>query len=207
MRLRTAWSLALVGIALPVTWSLRTRHGGHVDVFDPPVRHVEAEPLCPWREPDVDQQRFFPDATSRIAEKRILSAYRVELTARLGRPPEPEENALLRYRILAGSNSVGFVLTRRAKGEHGAIEVVLAVDVRGGVVATALQRLREPDTVARELEHQVWLGRFRGRTHDRGWETDDLRCLPEEARISAGAIREAVRSLLILQATAEGAVG
>lgn len=196
----------MAGVGLLLAWTLLPRRGDPVEVFDPPVPQMEAAPLCPWREPDADQPRFFPGTTSRIAERRILSAHRVELTARLGRRPEPEENVLLRYRILAGSDLAGFVLTRRAKGEHGAIEVVLALDACGEVKGIALQRLREPDAIARALENQAWLGRFRGRTHDRGWETEDLQDLPGEARPSAGAIREAVRSLLLLQAAAEGQV-
>lgn len=204
MRPRLAWGLLFAGLALLGAWSLQTQLGGRVEVFDPPVRPIEAAPLCPWRAPEVDQARYFPDATSHVAETRVLSAHRVELKARLGRQPEPEENALLRYQMLAGSDRVGFVLTRRAKGEHGAIEVVLALDAESRVKGVGLQRLREPDAHARALADPAWLDRFRGRTHDRGWETDDVASLPEEARASGRAIREAVRSLLVLQAAAEG---
>jgi hypothetical protein len=204
MGLRAVRVATIVGIVALSAWILPTQFGSHVEVFDPPIQHIEAAPLCPWREPETDRQEFFPNATSHLAETRILSAFRVELQAQLGRQPEPEENSLLRYRILEGTHPMGWVLTRRAKGEHGAIEVVVALNTLGDVQGIALQRMREPDRIAKQLTDSAWLNRFRGRTYTQGWNTNDLDGIIPEARISAAAIREAVRSLLILQAAAEG---
>lgn len=195
---------ALAGIAALTLWWVRVPLHDPVEVFDPPIRHLDAAPLCPWREPEADRLRFFPGSTGHAAETSILSGQRVEIEKQLGRRPAPDENALLRHRVLAGTQVVGFVLTRRVKGEHGAIELVVALDPGGRIEGVTIQRWREPPAVTTELAQPTWLGRFRGRTADRGWDAEDLdlQALPSEARASAAAIREGIRSLLVLQAAA-----
>jgi hypothetical protein len=202
MKQRLILGCLLGAVGWLALWTLRSRFDEPVAVFEPPVRQIESAPLCPWRAPETDLPAFFPAATAHTAETRILSGQRVELAKRLGRPPQPEENALSRHRIFAGTNTIGFVLTRRAKGENGAIEVAVAVNSGGEIERVSLQRLREPEPVAKILRDQAWLSLFRGRTDSRGWESDDLCQLPEEARASARAVREAVRSVLVLEALA-----
>ena len=120
-------------------------------LFDPQVRPPESGPLCPWREPASDLIQFFPNASHYEVETRILSGLRVELTERLGRAPTGDDNALHVWRIHQGKTTVGSVVIRRVKGEYGAIELVLAVDLEGRVIALRLQRLREPEAIARAL--------------------------------------------------------
>ena len=198
------WGTCAAAVILAVVWQVQTRMREPAVLFDPPVRPIESAPLCPWREPEMDLRTFFPEGASYITETRVLSGLRVELAKHLGRPPEPEENALTLHRIFAGSERIGFVLTRRVKGEHGAIELVMALNPNGEVLGVRLQRLREPEAIANQVQQGAWLARFRGRTHDRGWDSDDTGSLPEEARASASAIREGVRSLLVLHAATEG---
>lgn len=201
---RTLLRGAGVAVAVLAAWAAYSRLQDRETLFEPPVRHLEAAPLCPWREPEVDRQRFFPTATSHASETRILSAFRVELKQHLGRLPEPEENAILRHRVLMGTECIGYISARRVKGEHGAIELVLALNPRGEVEGVSIQRLREPESIAAAIQDRKWLHRFRGRTHAVGWEERDLEELPAEARASGSAVREGVRSLLILHAAAEG---
>jgi hypothetical protein len=201
---RLVLGVSLGGVAVLSAWLLQDRFAETPTVFDPPLRHVEAAPLCPWREPERDQRTFFPSATRHTSETRILSAQRVELQQHLGRIPEPEENAMLRHRVFAGTECVGFISTRRVKGEHGAIELVVAVNLHGEVAGVSIQRLREPEAIANALQNRDWLHQFHRRTHEHGWDAKDLDALPKEARISGGAVREGVRSLLILHAAAEG---
>lgn len=198
------WGTCAAAVILAVVWRVQNRKHEPAVFFDPPVRSIESAPLCPWREPEMDLRTFFPEGVSHITETRVLSGLRVELAKHLGRPPEPEESALTLHRVFAGAEKIGFVLTRRVKGEHGAIELVLALNTKGEVLGVRLQRLREPEAIASQVEQTAWLARFRGRTHDRGWDSDDVGTLPEEARASAQAIREGVRSLLVLQAATEG---
>lgn len=191
----------VLAIVLAVLWLERRRE--QPTLFEPYVRDIEPAPVCPWREPEGDLQRFFPGGATYSSETRILSGVRVELAKQLGRLPEAEENSITLYRVFAGSNRVGTVLTRRVKGEHGGIELVLALNGSHEVDGVRLQRIREPEAISKCLHDPGWLGQFRGRSHHRGWDSDDVRGLPKEAHISARAIREGIRSLLILLAAAE----
>lgn len=193
--------VTIVGVAALLQWQKHLRE--QPALYEPAVKRVEAAPLCPWREPEEGLRHFFPDGTHYVAQKLILSGLRLELTERLGRAPEPEENTLTLHRIFREAEEIGCVLTRRVKGEHGAIELVLATSRDGEVRGLRLQRMREPESVAKELQNAAWLDLFRGRKHDRGWDLDDLTYVPEEARASAHAVREGVRSLLVLQAVGE----
>src|SRR6185503_11475850 len=99
------------------------------------------------------------------------------------------ENLLPVYRIYGETGAVGAVLTRRVKGTHGAIEVVIATDLRDQVCGLRLQRLREPEGVARALENPEWLRSFHGKTAGSGWDLGrDIPEVPPEARASAAAI-------------------
>jgi hypothetical protein len=177
--------------------------------YPPKSSRVETAPLCPWREPDRDLREFFADSLSEEGvryetETRILSGRRVELAERLGRIPSGEENVLSVHRVLAQQRPVGFVLTRRVKGEYGAIEIVLATHPTGEVRGLRLQRLREPDSIAAMLEQREWLGAFRGKTAASPLQLGgDIPAVPPPAGISAAAIVDGVRTLLILFETSE----
>lgn len=179
--------------------------GGSDVPFEPPLRSVEPAPLCPWREPEADLRRVFPEANRRTTETRILSGLRVEVSKQLGRPLDPEEMVITLHRAYQGAQPLGAVLVRRVKAQHGAIEIALAVTEQGRVHNVWLQRLREPATIAAALQDGEWLSTFQNRTHEQGWQNDDLQNLPDEAKISAQAIREGIRSLLILRAASEAA--
>ena len=171
-------------------------------VFNPQTRPPPAAPLCPWREPAGDLKLFFPDATRQELEIRILSGQRMELAAQLGRTPTGDENALHVYHVYAGSAPLGVVLTRRVKGAYGAIELVLAVDPDERVRGLRLQRLREPEPAAQALQNPDWLRSFAGKRATDPWKLGhDVPEATPDARSSAEAIVEGVRSLLILLAT------
>jgi hypothetical protein len=92
------------------------------------------------------------------------------------------------------------------KGEHGGIEVVTAVDVDGVIRGIAIQSQREPEPIAREITAANWLGAFAGRDAKSSFRLgQDLPDVAVPARVSAQAIAEGVRSLLVLLAVAEGA--
>jgi len=165
---------------------------------------AEAAPMCPWREPHADLRRFFPGANGYRTETRILSGERVELQRRLGRPPTGEEHTLYLHRVYAGREPQGTVLTRRLRGDYGAIELVLAVDAGGRIRDLRLQRLREPETVAAALRSERFRGALLGRTGGSDWGLEPVIAqLPPEARPSATAIAEAARTQLILLQVAE----
>jgi hypothetical protein len=172
--------------------------------FEPKTKPPQAAPLCPWRDPESDLKKFFPSATRCEPETRILSGRRLELAERLGRVPTGDENALHVYRCYEEQTPLGAVLTCRVKGGYGAIELVLAVGANGQVRGLCLQRLREPESIAVALQNSDWLRAFDGRGTDSSWQLG--RDVPEvrpEARLSAEAIVDGVRSLLVLLATAD----
>ena len=161
----------------------------------------QSQPLCPWREPDDDLKQFFPGTTRYERETRILSGRRVELAEQLGRIPTGDENALHVYCIYHEQTPLGVVLTRRVKGEYGAIELVLAVNADAAVRGLRLQRLREPAPIAAALQNPDWLHSFAGRRAADSWKLgQDVPEVAADAQSSAGAVVEGVRSLLILLA-------
>jgi hypothetical protein len=61
--------------------------------------------------------------------------------------------------------------------------------------------LREPSTNATALQDSRWLHSFNGKRAEDAWQFEgEISRLPAEARISAAAIADGVRSLLILLA-------
>jgi hypothetical protein len=167
------------------------------------ARPPEAAPLCPWRAPQADLQQLFPTATRYETETRILSGQRLELARRLGRTPTGDENALHLYPVYREQTALGSVVTRRVKGAYGAIELVLAADTGHRVCGLLLQRLREPEPIARALQDPNWLHSFHGEGADAAWQLGgDIPDVPPEARASARAVVEGARSALILLDTA-----
>jgi hypothetical protein len=165
---------------------------------------VDSAPICPWREPQRDLRQFFPGATGIHEETRILSHLRVALIHELGRPLTAEEMLLRPFRIMKGGERLGTVLVRRVKGEFGAIELVLAVTPEGRVRGLRLQRQREPEAVAAALTSPEWRGAFREKRADSPLRVGkDLPAVNREATVSAQAVAEGVRSLLILLRAAE----
>lgn len=185
-----------------VAWRFNGSSSSPEIAIAPKSQPPPAAPLCPWREPENDLKQFFPNATRYERETRILSGQRLELAEQLGRIPTGDENALHVYRVYDGQTPLGVVLTRRVKGAYGAIELVLAVNADGTVRGLRLQRLREPAPIADALQNPDWLHSFAGKRAADSWKLgQDIPEVAADARASAGAVVEGVRSLLILLAT------
>jgi hypothetical protein len=196
-------ALGLVLLGSYAVWRTYDRSPPEV-ITDPKSIPPEAAPMCPWREPESDLKAFFPTATSFEPETRILSGLRSELAQRLGRQPTGDENALRLNRIYQGTCPIGAILTRRVKGQYGAIELVLAADSDGKVRGVRLQRLREPEPIAAVLLNTNWLGSFTGKTAADPWLIGrDVLDVPSPSRESAQAVLEGVHSLLILSEASE----
>jgi hypothetical protein len=166
---------------------------------------VETAPLCPWRSPETDIAEFFPGASEHKSETRILSGVRPQLAQELGRLPRAEENALQVHRISGESKTVrGYIVTARARGEHGAIELVMALNEDGTIRGIHCQRMREPQSVARILREDGWLGAFAAKDAGHKFQVgEDLPDVNAEAKESARNIADCVRSVLILFRTSE----
>lgn len=185
-------------IAVPLVRSLVHEE----PLFRPRISAIEVAPMCPWRDPAVDLERWFAGATNYVAETRILSGKRPELTRALRRPPTPEENAVKFFRVRTSAGSPGFVFTRRVKGERGGIELVTALDHEGAVRGVSIQSHRENAATAQILSK--WLEGFIGKTATNDCQVGvDLPPVPETARRSANAIADGIHSVLVLHDIAD----
>ena len=166
----------------------------------PARRLLEAAPMCPWRQPVADMAAFFPGATNYRTETLILTSHFREFKTLLGRLPTPDENPLYVHRVFANSRQIGSVVTRRVKGEYGAMEIVLAIK-DGEVTGLRIQRMREPAHIARALG-AAWLQSFVGKTMNSDWNIGVH--IPALAQTSARAIVEGARNSLILHEVGKG---
>ena len=197
------WGGTMALVLAVAAWRISESSRAPEIPFETENRPPSLAPLCPWREPDNDLKLFFPDATRYELETRLLSGRRLELAERLGRIPTGDENALRVHPVYRGQTPLGMVLTRRVKGEFGAIELVLAIGTNQQVCGLRLQRLREPAASSAALQDSQWLRSFVGKRADSSWQPErEVPDLPAEARVSARAIVDGVRSVLILLATA-----
>ncbi len=160
---------------------------------------VTAAPApCPWRDPQGDLRVFFPTADRYQTRMVSLSGSRLPILKRLGPAVSLASNSLSVFPLFHGTAPRGAVLIQRAAGEYGVIEVVVGVDTVGRVQGVRLQRLREPDRIARALTDPPWLRSFRGKTAADPWRLGgDVPDRPAPARASARIIVGTVRSLLI----------
>lgn len=163
----------------------------------PSVARIEAPPVCPWRDPEGDLRRFYPGAAGYRHERLSLAAHLIHISEQLGRRAAAAEASLDRYQVEPGGR--GRVLVRRLRGEHGAIEIVVAVDSAGKVLGARVQRDREPPAVARFLDSAAWSARFQGRSGaDCPSPAMAVREAPAEAYASATAVADGIRTLLVL---------
>lgn len=172
---------------------------------DFPARNARDEEagLCPWRNPDADRKHFFAAATYTREETLILTRQRSLIARQLGRQPTGQENALQVHRCLwrdaAGEHLAGTILTRCVSGESGLIELVLAVDKLGIVRGARIQRLREPNGVARELQSSQFMNAFCGKSFASNWKADrDFAAVSAPSQFSAAALVDSARTALIL---------
>jgi len=162
----------------------------------------ENSPVCPWRDPQRDLTRLFPAATTYTTETRILSRLMATLDKQLRRPMTVDENPLRIHRAGDGIQTIGSVLVKRVKGEHGGVELVTGIDVQGRVCGVIIQSHREPGPVALIITN--WLPSFVGKTAKAPLLAgDDLPQVAPEARRTADAIAEGVRTHLIVLSFAD----
>ena len=165
---------------------------------------IERTPVCPWREPPRDLLALFPPATNYAAETRILSGMMVPIRKRLGRGMTVDENPLRVFRVTHDGRLLGSVLVCRVKGEHGGIELVIGVDPQSTVRGLIIQSHREPEAVAQIITNSSFLAAFAGKNSSSPLRPgEDLPDVPPQARASAQAVADGVRSQLIVLSFAE----
>lgn len=192
-------------LASAFIWSWVSRNSEEDQVYEPALRAIDPDPPCPWRDPEGDLRTFFPGATRHQRVTKVLSDQRLLLQEQLGHPADSQDLSFAAEQVFREDELLGMLVTRRVKGEHGAIEFVLAIDSSQKVRALRFQRLREPKPVADALQDPAWLSRFAGRTSSSTWQMgSDIPNLPPDARRSAEAVLAGVRSSLVLLAVSQG---
>ncbi len=201
MRRAFVLGLLLVLVALAGLVSRYNQSAQQEPVFELANKTPELAPMCPWRNPEGDLPRLFPEATRFEREIRVLSGARIELAQRLGRMPTADENALQVYRTFRAGEPAGELVTRRVKGSFGAIELVIAADEKRQFKSLIIQRLREPPAASKALLATDWGQWLGGKGAESSWDCENLEAsLPAEAHASANAIVEGARSSMILLA-------
>lgn len=141
--------------------------------------------MIPWRDPAKDIQKIFPGAPipdTGNPSVVALSRHRLALIKKLGKL---DHNALYVHKI----TNKGVVVLRRAKGENGAIEVVVFVTQAKIIAGIAIQRHREPNNIAVKLGAPSFLNAFNGLTAESTFPT-----FPEK---SLQAVSDVIRALLV----------
>lgn len=171
---------------------LVSRNGSEPVPFEPKIHWREPAPVCPWRDPPGDTKKWFPNGTGYKEETCVLSHLRPELERAFQKPPEPSDLSPTVFRILSeGGVTVGTVMTRRVKGEYGAIEIAVPFDLQGTIIGIKVQRHREPEKIGKELldlktQHQLILSN----TSPTSWG--------EDLKVSAEAIQTGLKHLHVL---------
>jgi len=173
------------------------------------TRDQEAAGLCPWRNQQADMQQFFPTADRAVEWNIVVSGQAQVVAKRLGRTPTGDEHALRAFVVIKGTKPMGYVITRRVRGEYGLIELLLIVEAGSDAVKYArIQRLREPGPIAQALQSEVWLKQFVGLTQDSDWgSVAHSPLLGTAAATSGTAVVEAARTAMILFSTGRRAAG
>jgi hypothetical protein len=141
--------------------------------------------MIPWRDPAKDIQKVFPGAPIPDAGNPTviaLSGHRLALIKKLGKL---DSNALFVHVI----KDKGVALLRRAKGQSGAIEVVVFVSQSKMIAGIAIQRHREPNNIATRLGAPSFVNAFKGLTAESTFPT-----FPDK---SLQAVSDVIRALLV----------
>jgi hypothetical protein len=189
---------AVVGVigcaAVAYTW--RTSRESHT-VFEPVIPRIESGIQCPWRDAETDLTNWFAGATRFVVQDVVLSGKRLQLQERLGRPVRPEEMALHCYPVLSNEVQIGAVLTRRLKGEHGAIELALALGPDRRIQHFKVQRIREPTEVVVGLSNCDLEGQLQNKSFEDEIVFNCARLSPG-AKVLSDNLANEVKALLIL---------
>jgi hypothetical protein len=185
--------LAVLFVAIAL--ALLRFHSGPIEtVFEPTIRQVDPQSPCAWNNAETDLTNWFSGATGYVVQDLVLSGKRISLQEQIGRPLRPEEMLLHCYLVQSNQADIGTVLTRRFKGEHGAIEFALALDNTGRIRHFKTQRIREPAEVIDGLA-QLNLETRLQRGDSLVSQSDKI---PPPARELAGRIESEIKTLLVL---------
>lgn len=157
--------------------------------------------MVPWRDPARDVVVLFPGAATPPTDTPqviSLSRHRREIQEALGPETPLAGNALYVYPVTKNGVAQGVVILRRARGEWGAIEVVVGIKPNEEIAGIRIQRHREPHDVADYLNSPAFINDFPGKKYNHRFRLGfDSPPAPAYARTSAHAVAQAVRAVCI----------
>lgn len=159
--------------------------------------------VCVWRDPARTMSKLFPEARDYMTITRKMTP---EIVSRIEKQigtslDESEKVEFSFYDIKAIQEgkpaSAGTVLALAGKGEYGAIEIVIGINLSAEISGIYIQRSRERANKA--LRSDDFLNQFVGKSAEDPLEFGkDLKTLPE-APVAAEAVRLTVKKMLIFQ--------
>jgi len=159
---------------------------------------METPGMCAWREPESDTRRFFPTATKHTQKLLIFPDLRLEITKDLGPHSYVDANGIYIYNVSDGHGQIGTIIPQRFPGEYGVVEYGAAFDTVGKIAGIRVQRLREPDAVAKAIETPSWLHAFEGRDLTSSFVLGkDIPQVDDVARPTAQAFVDSVHRLTV----------
>ncbi|HOJ78480.1 MAG TPA: hypothetical protein PLZ08_10425 [Bacillota bacterium] len=157
--------------------------------------------LCVWRFPDRDIKEYFDADSYKTVIVDVPSAKKATIEKRLGAKLDPDENQFRFWPVYKKGVRAGTIGTHLAKGDYGAIEVVVALehDPAGKnlkIRAVGIQRDREKARAA--LRSPQFLNQFIGKTSNDPLEIGKDIKQAEGAVKSSQAIAFSVKKQLIV---------
>ncbi len=124
---------------------------------------------CELNDPDRDTRRLFPESTGYKTNvitilERGGETLAKKIEERLGDSFEPVYETLdvphFYYQIFKGKEHIGWVFGVNQKGEYGALQLILATDLKGKILNFYYQRISSPD--AKRFRDKGFLELFKG---------------------------------------------
>lgn len=166
------------------------------------VKSASAD-VCVWRDPDKTMSKLFPEARDYVTiTKKLTQEIVASIEKQLGTKLDDSEKAEFNFYDLRAlkdgkPTSVGTAMALAGKGEFGAIEVVIGVDLQGKIRAVYIQRSREKASKA--LKSDAFLKQFTRKSVADPLEFGkDIKGLPEAPK-AAEVVRLTIKKMLLFQ--------
>jgi len=131
--------------------------------------HAFAAVGCSLNDPDRDVKRLFPESTGYrtnfITLKEIGGeALKEQLEGKLGDKFDPVYESLdvpyAYYAVLKGKDVIGYIHGVNQKGKYGGLQLVVATDLEGKILAFYYQKISSPESG--RFRDEAFIGRFKG---------------------------------------------
>ncbi|MFC1590565.1 hypothetical protein ACFL42_03645 [Candidatus Omnitrophota bacterium] len=144
------------------------------------ITHSFAAVGCTLNDPERDIKKIFPESTGYrtdfiTIEERGKEALKEKVEQKLKSKLDPLYEALdvpyAYYTVLKGKEIVGRVHGVNQKGTYGGMQIILATDPKGKVIAFYYQKISSPE--AKKFRDKAFTGQFIGMTVEDSYKDED----------------------------------